>query len=183
MVLVVLERANTHCCDREPLHATLKTLRRALPSVSRQNVVARFWNEETVHNGIVDVAGNGQTMAPEACGVGNGGHGGGQMGGQVGTGIADATGPVAGGVAGCGQAMASLAAEPAAAGAAPAVAGSAIPKPTDAMTATTASIPRVMLAILAMSGSPFVMGRVTTNPQAPTQRRTTTVPQLRKEQR
>jgi hypothetical protein len=151
MVLVVLERVNTHCCDREPVHATLKTLRRALLSVSRQKVVPRFRNVETVHNGIIDVADTGQAMAPEGCGVGSGGQG----GEQVGTGIGDMTGPVAGGAAASGQAMTSL---PAAGGAVLAIAGSATPKTTEAMIATTVSIPRVMLAILAMSGSPFLVG-------------------------
>ena len=192
MVLVVLERVNTHCCDREPVHATLKTLWRALLSVSRQKVVPMFRNVETVHNGIIDVADTGQAMATEGCGVGSGGqgggqgggqigmtvvaagasvigqtmapegcgedrtgHGGGQGSGQVGTGTGDMAGPVADGAAASGQAMTSL---PAAGGAALAIAGSATPKTTEAMIATTASIPRVMLAILAMSGSPFLVG-------------------------
>ena len=88
----------------------------------------------------------GQTMAPEGCGEDRTGHGGGQGGGQVGTGTGDMAGPVADGAAASGQAMTSL---PAAGGAALAIAGSATPKATEAMIATTASIPRVMLAILA----------------------------------
>jgi hypothetical protein len=167
MVLVVLERVNTHCCDREPVHATLKTLWRALLSVSRQKVVPMFRNVETVHNGMIDVADTGQAMATEGCGVGSGGQGGGQGGGQIGMTVVAAGASVIGQTMapeGCGedrtghgggQAMTSL---PAAGGAALAIAGSATPKTTEAMIATTASIPRVMLAILAMSGSPFLVG-------------------------
>src|SRR5262249_4074122 len=98
MVLVAFEWANTHCWVREPLHATLKTFWTVLPSVSRQKVVPRFWNVETVHGWMItlslDVAGNGQTMAPEGCGVGRGGQGGGHGGGQIGMTWVEAGAPV-----------------------------------------------------------------------------------------
>lgn len=98
----------------------------------------------------------GQTMASDGWGVDCAGHGGGQGGGQVGTGMGDAAGPVVGGVGANGQAMTSLAAVPAVRGAALAMAGSVTTKTADVMTASTASIPRVMLAIFAMNGSPFL---------------------------
>ena len=98
MVLVVFERANTHCCDRESLQATLKTFGTALASVSRQKVVARFWNADTVHDPTVEAAGSGQATAPEGCGVGSGGHGGGhgEGDGQMGMTLGEANAPVIG---------------------------------------------------------------------------------------
>jgi hypothetical protein len=78
-----------HCCDREPLQATLKTFGTVPALVSRQNVVPRFANAGTVHNGTIEVAGSGQAMAPEGCGVGSGGHGGGHGCGQAGAGTGD----------------------------------------------------------------------------------------------
>lgn len=149
MVLVVFERSNTHCCDRAPSHAAVRTFRTALSGLSRQNVVPRFWNAETVHGLMITLAsgaaGSGQTMAPDDCGVGRGGQGGGQGGGQVGT------GPVTGGVAVSGQGMTSVAAAPVVRGAALAATGSAIAKMSDPSTASTARIPRVVSVVLVMS--------------------------------
>jgi hypothetical protein len=100
IVLMEFERWNTHSCDREPVHFTVKTFW-AMSSVSKQNVVPTFWNVEIVHRRIiVGSAGNGQTIASDNAVVGGKGQGGGQGGGQIGMTLVEA-------VAGCGQTMAS----------------------------------------------------------------------------
>jgi hypothetical protein len=104
MVLVAFERSNTHCCDRAPPHAAVRTFRTALSGLSRQNVVPRFWNAETVHGWVItlasDVAGCGHAPGLDGAAAGSGGHGGGHGGGQIGMAALVA------GAAGSGQTMA-----------------------------------------------------------------------------